>query len=293
MAIDLQYDLTNYTPADAGPVEANFNRIEQYVNQELIIRDGTVAMTGDLQLARDPATPLAAATKRYVDDILPVGIIIPYAGTVAPPGGRWMPCDGRTLATAAYPVLFGVIGYNFGGSGGAFNLPNMTGRVTVGSGAAAVGTTGGSANGVVVDHTHTISHTHTTDPVGDHYHGGVSDHYHALGGSTGLESSPHYHEGVAGSGQAYVTYGGPLQVGTGSGVFGTAPSTNWNKQDHTHVLPANTGAADRGLVTGYAGTHAHSIPAGGGSSGGASGAVAATNANMQPYVVVTNLIRIS
>jgi hypothetical protein len=29
MALDLQYDLANYTPADSTPVEANFNRTQQ------------------------------------------------------------------------------------------------------------------------------------------------------------------------------------------------------------------------------------------------------------------------
>ena len=30
MKLDLQYDVLNYTPASASPVEANFNRLEQH-----------------------------------------------------------------------------------------------------------------------------------------------------------------------------------------------------------------------------------------------------------------------
>jgi hypothetical protein len=41
----------------------------------------------------------------------------------------WMQCDGRSLDTTAYALLFKVIGYTFGGSGANFNLPNMRGRV--------------------------------------------------------------------------------------------------------------------------------------------------------------------
>ena len=65
--LDMQYDILNDTPATASPVEANFNRIEQHINQELIERDGTVAMRAQLQLVGDPVTDLDAAPKQYVD----------------------------------------------------------------------------------------------------------------------------------------------------------------------------------------------------------------------------------
>lgn len=41
----------------------------------------------------------------------------------------WMLCDGRSLDTTAYNLLFQVVGYTFGGSGNSFNLPNPAGRV--------------------------------------------------------------------------------------------------------------------------------------------------------------------
>lgn len=41
----------------------------------------------------------------------------------------WMKCDGRSLSTAQYNLLFQVIGYQFGGSGSSFNLPNPAGGV--------------------------------------------------------------------------------------------------------------------------------------------------------------------
>lgn len=66
--IDLQYDLANDTPADAVPVEANFNRIEQHINQELIERDGTVAMREQLRLVNStPLNEFDATSKGYVD----------------------------------------------------------------------------------------------------------------------------------------------------------------------------------------------------------------------------------
>lgn len=38
-----------------------------------------------------------------------------------------MICDGRSLITTSYPDLFAKIGYNFGGSGSNFNIPNLQG----------------------------------------------------------------------------------------------------------------------------------------------------------------------
>ena len=41
----------------------------------------------------------------------------------------WMKCDGRSLSVRNYNLLFQVIGYQFGGSGASFNLPNPAGGV--------------------------------------------------------------------------------------------------------------------------------------------------------------------
>ena len=41
----------------------------------------------------------------------------------------WLRCDGRQMSKADFGILFGVIGYTFGGSGNNFNLPDARGRV--------------------------------------------------------------------------------------------------------------------------------------------------------------------
>ncbi len=41
----------------------------------------------------------------------------------------WLRCDGRQMSKADFGILFGVIGYTFGGSGNTFNLPDARGRV--------------------------------------------------------------------------------------------------------------------------------------------------------------------
>lgn len=64
--------------------------------------------------------------------IMPVGMYVPYAGATAP--ARWLLCDGSAYSTTAYPKLFAVIGYSYGGSGGNFNVPDMRGRAPIGAG---------------------------------------------------------------------------------------------------------------------------------------------------------------
>jgi microcystin-dependent protein len=71
----------------------------------------------------------------------PVGTIKMYVGTVDPPAvatpvgdgiQHYMLCDGRSLVGTAFPALFAIIGTQYGGSAGNFNLPNTAERVIVG-----------------------------------------------------------------------------------------------------------------------------------------------------------------
>jgi len=88
----------------------------------------------------------------------------------------WIKCDGRSLSTAQYALLYNVIGYQFGGSGANFNLPNPAGGVlgVVGQRSGAVNTSLHGPGSQVGEETHTLtipempSHTHTgtTDAAG-------------------------------------------------------------------------------------------------------------------------------
>lgn len=73
------------------------------------------------------------------------GIIIPFAGTVAPQGCLF--CDGAAVSRTTYAALFAVIGTTYGAGDGetTFNVPDLAGRVVIGSSQShALGTTGGS-----------------------------------------------------------------------------------------------------------------------------------------------------
>lgn len=95
---------------------------------------------------------------------MPVGAIMPYAGTSAPTG--YLICDGSTVSQSTYADLFALIAHTYGADpgGGNFILPNLKGKVVAGYNASetefnAVGKTGGAKT-----HTLTIAempaHTH-------------------------------------------------------------------------------------------------------------------------------------
>lgn len=75
-------------------------------------------------------------------DSVEIGSIVNWPGSVIPTG--YLVCDGSPLSAAAYPDLFAVIGYGFGGSGDDFNLPDLRGNFVLGvSGSYPLGASGG------------------------------------------------------------------------------------------------------------------------------------------------------
>ena len=63
-----------------------------------------------------------------------LGEIKLFAGNFAPKG--WMLCQGQTLAISTNTALFSILGTTYGGNGiNTFQLPNLSGRVAVGTGA--------------------------------------------------------------------------------------------------------------------------------------------------------------
>lgn len=61
-------NIANGDPASATPVDGNFDTLATFVDQELVNRDGSVAMVGELTLSSStPSGGLVAASKGYVD----------------------------------------------------------------------------------------------------------------------------------------------------------------------------------------------------------------------------------
>lgn len=64
-----------------------------------------------------------------VGSLAPIGSIVGYMGSAASiVGTGWLECNGQGVTSAAYPLLYAVIGHNFGGQGGTFNLPDLRGQ---------------------------------------------------------------------------------------------------------------------------------------------------------------------
>lgn len=112
-------DVSNKYDKTGGPISGN------------VQITGALNMGGAITLPGAPTQPLHATTKQYVDSVAssgsPVGTIVAYAGPSGTPTG-WLDCDGTAYPTSgATAALFSVINYYFGGSGGAFNVPDLRG----------------------------------------------------------------------------------------------------------------------------------------------------------------------
>lgn len=93
------------------------------------VKGGTVSGAVDAPTdghANAPLQGLANRTQYLYNRLTPVGAMEMWPTTTAPTG--WVICNGALLNAVAYPVLFSVIGYTFGGSGGFFRVPDARGR---------------------------------------------------------------------------------------------------------------------------------------------------------------------
>jgi hypothetical protein len=101
------------------------------------------------------------ATTAFVRSIVPTGVILMWSGSIASIPGGWLLCDGTN------------------------STPDLRNRFIVGAGSTyAVGATGGSADAIVVSHTHTATST-VTDPGHVHFMGNAA----FFGGGTPLAAS--------------------------------------------------------------------------------------------------------
>jgi microcystin-dependent protein len=298
--LDYVYDLVNDSPASATPVEANFNRTEQFINQEMLNRDGSVAMTAQLRLATDPVNALDAAPKQYVDGIMPIGTMMMFGGASAPTGGQWLLCNGAVLQQSAYPDLFAVIGRTYTQPAtptGSFCLPDLAGRIPIGvSSSDVLGDRKGTRDAVVISHSHTMTHTHASVSTGtdspDHAHNGV-DHTH---GNTGGQSANHTHV-MGDANQIFRINSVAPNFYMGTAGVNSLPTeiiplnaftTGGASNDHVH----GTGGADRSLTTsGATARHAHTVPALTFTGDTAVYGAPSANANMPPVIVVSFIIK--
>jgi microcystin-dependent protein len=94
----------------------------------------TSIVTGDIADTRTKVATNDAITIRdnYTAQVIPAGMISPYAGAAAPSG--FLLCDGSAVSRTTYANLFTAISDAFGGGDGSttFNIPNLVRRFPLG-----------------------------------------------------------------------------------------------------------------------------------------------------------------
>lgn len=95
------------------------------------------------------------------------GSIVIFAGSVAPEG--WLLCDGSAVSRETYASLYSVIGDSYGSGDGSttFNLPDLTGRVLIGSSSSHPAASSGGEEEHILSASEIHEHTHS---VGQHGH---------------------------------------------------------------------------------------------------------------------------
>ena len=197
-----------------------------------------------------------------VGDTLPIGAIVPFGGWDAPTG--WLICDGTLLNKTAYPELFNVLGYSYGGEdgGSTFGLPDLRGRVPVGekdsdSAFDGMGTTGGSKDAVVV------AHYHSTEPISSYPGGNPGTHtgygYEEIALSRSSYGNNTGTTGVSGTDknlQPYQTVNYIIKAKQSAGVVANVSNTQSNSQVDTYscdfinnIVPKNTCIVSKSGIT--------------------------------------------
>jgi len=226
---------------------------------------------------------------------VPSGVVSQYMGTTAPSG--YLMCNGQSVLVADYPALYAVIGYNYGGSGANFSLPDMQGRVPVGK--ASSGTFNVSLTSAAIGGAESVTLTAAQS--------GIPTHQHANTLSNGtVASSTHRHDfgfvlfdknwspagEAAGMGSAANAAAGAYRYSTGvyqgsSSIGSFTINVNSNVNSGTFTSQS-TG---RYRTTGDTDTPSSTTTVGITNVDNVSANASQAHTNLQPYIVVNYIIK--
>ena len=187
------------------------------------------------------------------DGFSPIGSIVIHAGSSAPTG--WLLCDGTSYPTTTHLNLFNTIGYQFGGSGLNFNVPNLKGKVVVGiDGAQAQFDVRGETGGAMT-HQHASSNSGSSTPTTSGASAGNTTGGASAGNTTGGASAGN----TTGDPSANHTHSTDINSFTSGAPSSTAsPLSSVSHSGYTHSY---------GYTSAASGTHTHSVNPGAESSG--------------------------
>lgn len=201
------------------------------------------------------------------------GVIGIFSGTNIPDG--YLLCDGRAVSRTTYSNLFTAIGTIYGEGDGSttFNLPNITGKVTVGkdqSDFTTLGQTGGSINNTLSKN-NLPSHSHTITPSGT-----VKSTFTGTSTTTS-ENGTHQHSfnrpvWYVSEYESDTSIFSPYNIDTTVQIKGSTESAG----AHTHTVTPKGNVS-----TTFTGTSATTSSVGSGTS----------FTNLQPYLVVNYVIK--
>jgi microcystin-dependent protein len=152
----------------SGNVSGDINFLGLISMAQTLTVTGAASFASTVLLAADPVLALQAATKQYVDALVPIGMMIDYTVNTVP-NTHWLVADGSAISRTTYATYFGLIntGYGVGNGTTTFNIPNMQRRVSMGAGGTGTGTIGntvgspGGAETVTLTKAQIPTHTHT------------------------------------------------------------------------------------------------------------------------------------
>ena len=213
--------------------------------------------------------------------IVPVGAVMPFAGSTAPNG--WFVCNGQQVSRTTYAALFLAITTTYGNGDGSttFTLPDMRGRVVLATNSTyLLGNTGGAASQTLAA-ANLPPHTHsgTTGTNGSHNHSGSANsdglHNHTI---TDPGHTHYWGYNSSTVGYAWTTWGGSsgwTENRTTTSSRSTTGITGTNSGgSHTHTLSINNN-----------GDHTHSFTTDNGP-----GTTSAINV-MNPYIAMNYIIK--
>lgn len=202
----------NNIPTGIIATSSNYGLSRKANPTELLNRNGTgFLIASDLE---DYVT-----VNDVINSLIPVGIILPFAGNVIPP--TYLLCDGSYISRTTYADLFAVIGVLYGSTNSSnFRLPPSQGRYLLGSnGTYGLGTTNGSSQ-FTIDNTNLPSHTHRL----------LGSNDSSNSATQGLSATPG--SGGANGGQGLVVY---------ANNFGAGNSYSQQNSDNVNYVESSQG----------------------------------------------------